>query len=229
MQTPKAAHLLLAGLALVAPAAAKAEMILSQVIVDLEAHEAPRDDIEVYNAGSERMYVLAEPFEVLNPGTAEETRIRVQDPGLGGMLVSPLRMVLAPGERRVIRVALTAGRPAIERVYRVAIKPVAGELMADVHAVKVLIGYDVLVLARPAEATGELSGERVGRTLRMRNGSNTSREIFDGRQCDPQGSHCGQLPAKRLYAGASWEQVLPHDAPATYSAAQGSKVVNLAF
>ena len=106
---------LLAGLALAMPAPASAEMVLSQVIVDLEPNEAPRDDIEVSNTGSERMYVLAEPFEILNPGTKEESRVDARDPLAAGLLVSPQRIVLAPGERRVIRVALTGDRPARER------------------------------------------------------------------------------------------------------------------
>jgi P pilus assembly chaperone PapD len=222
-------HLLLAGLALAMPAPASAEMVLSQVIVDLEPGEAPRDDIEVLNSGSERMYVLVEPFEVIGAGTPEERRVRIDDPSQGGLLVSPQRIVLAPGERRAIRVALTEGRPARERVYRVAIKPVAGQLVSDVNAVKVMVGYDVLVLARPEQALGGLSGERIGQRLVIRNEGNASQEIFEGRQCDQDGGDCRALPAKRLYSGASWEQTLPFDTPATYAAAQGSKVVKLSF
>lgn len=221
--------LLLSCLALATPSSANAEMVLSQVIVDLEPGEAPRDDIEVFNSGSERMYVLAEPFEVLAAGTPEESRVRIGDPSRGGLLVSPQRIVLAPGERRAIRVALTEGRPARERVYRIAIKPVAGELVSDVSAVKVMVGYDVLVLARPAQMVGGLSGKRIGQKLVIHNEGNASFEIFDGQQCNQDASDCRILPARRLYAGASWEQTLPLDTAVTYLAARGSRMVKHSF
>lgn len=220
-------HLALA--ALVLPSAADAEMVLSQVIVDLEAHEAPRDDIEVLNNGSERMYVRAEPYEILKPGTAEEARVSAQDPSVSGLLVSPQRLVLAPGERRVIRIATTSSRPAHERVYRVAITPVAGDVVAEATAVKVFVGYDVLVLVRPSHVSGGLEADRSGKSLVIRNEGNASREIFDGKQCDRQRTSCHQLPAKRLYAGAAWEQTLPLDTLVAYSSATGSKVATLEF
>lgn len=224
-----ALNALLAGMALLSPSAASADMVLSQVIVDLEPNEAPRDDIEVSNNGSERMYVLAEASEILNAGTKDETRVDARHPSAAGLMVSPQRMVLAPGERRVIRVALTGNRPARERVYRVAIKPVAGDVISEVNAVKILVGYDVLVLARPAQESGVLTIERIGKTLVIRNEGNASQEIFDGEQCDRDGKDCRALPAKRLYAGASWEQTLPHDESVTYSAARGSRITKLAI
>jgi Mat/Ecp fimbriae periplasmic chaperone len=215
--------------ALVLPSTANADMVLSQVVVDLEAHEAPRDDIEVFNNGSERMFVRAEPFEILKPGTADEARVGARDPSVSGLLVSPQRLILAPGERRVIRIASMLDRSARERVYRVAITPVAGDVVAETAAVKVLVGYDVLVLVRPSQIIGGLKAERVGRNLVIHNEGNVSREIFDGSQCDRQRAACHKLPAKRLYAGASWQQAVPYDAPITYSVAAGSKVTTLDF
>lgn len=221
--------LLLAGLASALPASANAEMVLSQVIVDIEGHEAPRDDIEVFNSGSERLYVLAEPFEILDAGTDAETRVPLSDPGASGLLVSPQRLVLAPGERRVIRVAVTGPRPLRERVYRVAIKPVAGELTAEVDAVKILVGYDALVLVRPAQLLGTVKSERADRSLVLRNMGNASRELFDGKQCDTAGAECRALPAKRLYPGASLTQSLPYDTPVRYTSAVGKNIEALVF
>ena len=71
---------------------AHAEMVLSQVIVDLLPSKPPREDIEVWNDGDERMYVLAEPFEILAAGTPAEQRVAVTDPERAGLLVSPLRL-----------------------------------------------------------------------------------------------------------------------------------------
>lgn len=209
--------------------AAHAEMVLSQVIVDLLPNE-PRGDIEVFNDGPERMYVAADPFEIVDAGTPEERRIQVAaDPEQAGLLVSPRKIVLAPGERQTIRVAAIGERPETDRVYRLAIRPVAGPLQADQSALKVLVGYDALVLVRPATQIDDVSSVRDGRSLTLTNAGNTAQELFDGRQCDASGGDCRSLPAKRLYPGGSWQQTLPFDTPATYKSAIGSDISERTF
>jgi P pilus assembly chaperone PapD len=203
---------------------AHAEMVLSQVIVDLLPGKPPREDIEVWNDGPERMYVLAEPFEIVAAGTPQEQRVAAGLPDPAGLLVSPQRLVLEPGERRTVRVAAIGERPAADRVYRVAIRPVAGALSAEASALKVFVGYDTLVLVRPERFTGDVEAERHGRTLTLVNRGNTAQELFDGKQCDPAGAECQGLPAKRLYPGASWEQTLPFDTPVSYQAAIGPTI-----
>ena len=203
---------------------AHAEMVLSQVIVDLLPGKPPRDDIEVFNDGPERMYVSAEPFEIRSAGTPREQRLPATDPERSGILVSPQKLVLSPGERRTIRIAAIGERPAVDRIFRVAIKPVAGPLSADASALKMFVGYDALVLVRPAQFTGDVTGERTGKALFVTNAGNTAQELFDGRQCDTSGKNCRSLAAKRLYPGATWEQTLPFDTPVIYKAAIGSTI-----
>jgi P pilus assembly chaperone PapD len=212
------------GSALGAASPARAEMVLSQVIVDLLPDKPPREDIEVWNDGGERMYVSAEPFEIRAAGTPAEQRVAAGPPDEAGILVSPQRLVLEPGERRTIRVAAIGERPTTDRVYRVAVRPVAGAISAEESALKVFVGYDALVLVRPERFTGDVAGERQGRTLVLRNAGNTAQELFDGKQCDAAGKDCRPLPAKRLYPGAAWEQTLPFDTPVTYKAAIGPTV-----
>lgn len=203
---------------------ARAEMVLSQVIVDLETDEPPRDDIEVWNSGTDRMYVQAEPFEIISPGTAQEARVAASDPETSGLLISPQRLVLAPGERRIIRIALIGERPSFDRVYRVAIRPVVGAVSSPGNAVKVLVGYDALVIVRPAQRSGDIVGHRDGNALVLRNEGNTSQEIYQGRQCNAAGGDCRELPAKRLYPGASWVQALPFDTPVSYKTAVADQI-----
>jgi Mat/Ecp fimbriae periplasmic chaperone len=203
---------------------ASAEMVLSQVIVDLLPGKPPRDDIEVFNDGPERMYVSAEAFEIRSAGTPLEQRLPATDPERSGILVSPQKLVLSRGERRIIRIAAIGERPAVDRIFRVAIKPVAGPLSADASALKMFVGYDALVIVRPAQFTGDVAGERKGKALFLTNAGNTAQELFDGRQCDTSGKNCRSLAAKRLYPGATWEQTLPFDTPVTYKAAIGSTI-----
>ena len=208
---------------------ARAEMVLSQVIIDLQADAPPRDDIEVFNNGTERLYVAAEPFMIRNPGMSDEQRVPASRPDQSGLIVSPQRLVLAPGERRIIRIAAFGPRSESDRVYRVAIKPVTGALVSDQSALKVLVGYDTLVIVRPEKLMRSIVGQRVGRTLVIRNAGNTTQELFDGIQCDSEGKTCQSLTAKRLYPGARWEQTLPFETPVKYRTAIGSAVSDWAF
>lgn len=210
-------------------APAHAEMVLSQVIVDLLPGKPLRDDIEVLNNGEERIYVSAEPFEIRAPGTPDEQRVPARDPEQSGILVSPQRLVLEPGERRLIRIAALGDRPESDRIYRVAIRPVAGPLSSAQSALKVFVGYDTLVLVRPERLVGDIEAERQGRTLVLRNNGNMAQELYEGRQCDSAGGNCRALPAKRLYPSARWEQVLPFDTAVSYKSTLGSKVIERQF
>lgn len=220
---------LVAGFAMSAAIAppARAEMVLSQVIVDLQPGKPGHGDIEVWNAGTDRMYVVAEPSEIRAPGLKAEQRVSDPDPEVTGLLVSPQRMVLEPGQRRMVRVSAISARQPVDRIYRVTIKPVAGDVDADATAIKVLVGYDVLVLYRPENIAGDVTATRNGRSLKLHNASNTAQEVFDGKQCDAGGTECKTLGANRLYAGADWEQILPYDTPVEYriTAGNGTRTV----
>ena len=212
----------LLGVSFLAPASA--EMVLSQVIFDLRPGEAPRQDVEVYNNGSERMYVAADVFRILEPGTPREQRVAEQPAQEPDLLVSPKRMILAPGERRTVRIAALGPRSETDRIYRVAIKPVAGEVTSDKSALNVFWGYDTLVIIRPEKTIDDIRFERDGRRLVIRNAGNTNQEFFEGMQCDKDGLNCHSLPPKRLYPGAAWEQFVPLDTKVTYKTALGATV-----
>ena len=102
-----------------------------------------------------------------------------------------------------------------ERVYRITIKPVVGEVTGDHSGLKVLVGYDVLALVRPARPGQAVRGRREGQRLLVSNDGNMSVELMNGRQCDASGT-CVSLPGKRLYAGATWSQELPGNGKVEY-------------
>ena len=195
---------------------AAAGIVLSEVIVDLDASVPPRDDIEILNDGTERLYVVAEPAAIKAPGTPEEARLEVRDPGELGLLVSPNRLVLEPGQRKLVRIA--ALKPAINRdlIYRVTFKPVVGAIEADASGLKVLVGYDVLVIVRPPHPTASITATRSNGMIVLKNAGNTNAEMFSGRQCDASGRSCVELPSRRLYAGAVWQVPLTRDTPVEY-------------
>ena len=201
-------------------------MVLSQVIVDLQPGKPPRDDIEIYNTSAERLYVVIEPAEILKPGTRDEQRLEKSDPERLGLLVTPNRMILEPGQRKLLRIAAIAARAATDRIYRVAVKPVAGTV-EDASALKVMIGFDVLVVLRPEIMRPKLVTSRTGRQWRVENRGNTNVELVDGRQCEGSTSHCVDLPGRRLYPGTSWEHTLPLSIDPIYYVKTGSGVERL--
>lgn len=206
-----------------------ANLVLSQVVVDLTPAGPPRADVEAWNTGAERMYVVAEPASIVDPGTPGERRVASADPAESGLLVTPQKMILEPGERKLIRVAAVAPRGARDRVYRVTVKPVAGDVSATASALKVLVGYDMLVIVRPAVMTGDVSARREGTTLILTNTGSTSVEIYDGQQCNATGGDCRALPARRLYAGASWSQPIDPGRPVAYKIKTGLTVKTVTF
>lgn len=216
-------------ISVVAAVPASAGMVLSQVIVDLHSDKPPRDDIEIWNDTPETMYVSAEPFLIVAAGTPNEQRIPAARPEESGLLVSPQKLVLSAGERRTIRIAAVGERPTTDRVYRVAIKPVAGAVESETSALKVFVGYDALVIVRPEKAMPGLEVERIGRSFVLRNEGNSTLELFEGRQCDGNDDNCQSLPAKRLYPGVVWEQALPYETKVSYKSAIGTHVRQLEF
>lgn len=193
---------------LLASQPAAAELVVSQLIVEFRP-EGPRTaDIEIFNDSDERSYAVVEPRELINPGTPGEERIMTPDPAKLGLLASPARLILEPQQRRTLRIAAIGAPADRERVYRVTVKPVTGEVSGET-GLKLLVGYDLLVLVRPPNIRQGIEARRSQSRLTITNNGNASVELAEGKQCGSGGQTCHSLPAKRLYAGASWSQELP--------------------
>ena len=213
---------------LVMPQAASAEVVLSQLVIDLAPGKPARGDIEVWNNDKERAYVTVEPYEVMNPGAAVMQRRTDPDPEKLGLLVTPARMILEPGQRKLLRISALGSLPSRERVFRVTVKPTVGEVQANVTGLKLLIGYDVLVLLRPVAAPVRLSGRRNGDKLVIRNEGAASVELAAGKACRARNA-CQDLPGKRLYAGAEWTVDAPAGAAVDYAVVTSSATVHQTF
>jgi P pilus assembly chaperone PapD len=201
--------------ALVVATPAGAELMLSDLIVDLQPGKPMRRDVEVWNNSPERSFVSVEPREILNPGLPNQTIREDPDPEKLGLLVSPQRMILEPGQRKLVRIGMLAGADSREHVYRVMVKPVVAGVQSEEDGLKIVVGYDVLVLVRPAQSAANVAASRTGQEITFRNNGNVSVEIVDGRQCS-EPTQCKDLPGKRLYPGATWTVGLPSALPAEY-------------
>lgn len=223
-----AAGLLTAASSAVPLDAARAELVLSQLVVELAPMDHARADVEVFNHGDERAFVAVDPREILAPGTGRESSWVDPDPEKLGLLISPARMILEPGQRKLLRVATIQANDR-ERVYRVTVKPVVGQLSAQSSGLKLLVGYDLLVLVRPSKLQPHVSGVRSGSKLTIRNDGNVSVELVDGRQCDAASSHCEELAGGRLYAGAEKTVDLSVGRRAQYNMKLGDTVTPVQF
>jgi P pilus assembly chaperone PapD len=208
---------------------ARADIVLSELIVELHPGDHAREDVEIWNRDKERAYVAVEPAEIVDPGRPDQSRREDPDPEKLGLLVAPARMILEPGQRKLVRIATLGADTSREHVYRVTVKPVAGPLHSDASGLKVLVGYDLLVLVRPAVAHPAVTGTRNGNSLTLRNDGNASVELTHGRQCDSTGQKCAELPGKRLYAGADWTETLPGAGTVEYSVKSPAGPVSMKF
>jgi hypothetical protein len=113
----RAVYVLVALLSLVQPlGSASADIVLSELIVDLQRGRHTREDIEIWNNDSTRAYVAIEPAEILDPGRADQERRVEPDPEKLGLFVAPTRMILEPGQRKLIRLAVLGPDASRERV-----------------------------------------------------------------------------------------------------------------
>jgi P pilus assembly chaperone PapD len=209
--------MLLVGVWLVATTGpAQADMVLNKVVIDFHGDKVPRDDIKIQNSGDETLFVLVEPFQILNPGTKDQKREKIRDPGKAGLLVTPNRFVLQAKQTKIMRLVVLKPAEKEDRVYRLTVRPVVGEVKANQTAVKIVIGYDVLVVVRPGGAKGNLQSKRDGKKITFSNSGETSVLLSNGKNCNAKGEDCVDLPPKRLYVGNEWTTELKYDTPAKY-------------
>ena len=111
---------------------ARAEFVVSELIVELQPGKHIRDDIEVWNNSPDRSFRSRSSLERSSTRRSPRKRARQDpDPEKLGILVSPARMILEPGQRKLVRIATLGASAERERVYRVTIKPAAGALQSS--------------------------------------------------------------------------------------------------
>ncbi|WP_265570920.1 fimbria/pilus periplasmic chaperone [Sphingomicrobium nitratireducens] len=225
--------LLRCSVAIVAAAAVcaplKSELLIEKLVVELNDNDDGVEDVEIFNNGNERAFISIEPVRIENPGV-DPRRITEIDPEALGLLVSPGKVILDPGQRRLIRIASFAQRHEQEQVYRVLVKPVPAPDEPEVTGLNVMVGYDLLVLVRPQTINFNLSGEIRGGNFTVTNQGNSSVELLAGEQCAKAGEKdCRELPGKRLYVGQTWSLPLEGNDQVHYFVKYPGAVKRLTF
>ncbi len=193
---------------------AQAQIGISPVIVDFTADQPLAQNILVQNSGSNTAYVNVTPYVVQNPGTKQEKQVRIYNPSVSGILVSPSSLVIPAGQQRYVRIMLTKSLGNTDRMYRVNFIPeIAGLETTQIIKGKelglhIIVGYGALITARPQNLMPTISFSRQRQALHIKNTGNTNLFIT-ATQCNSK-SHCIKLISDRLYAGNQWQIKLPY-------------------
>lgn len=202
-------------------ATAQAGMTVDRMVVTFLPDGSKNEDIQVTNRGNEVLFVEVTPEMVTDSALPTEQRTVIRNPVEAGLLVSPRRIRLEPGDTQVVRL-VRMRQFNEERVFRVDLKPVVGELQAEQSGVKILVGYNLIVFAAPQVMNVALDATREGKTLVLSNTGNVNIEFRDLFQCDDaqllqqarqQPDRCVTVTTKRLYPGRTQSVELPYNTP----------------
>lgn len=177
------------------PTAANAQLAIDRLWVDMDSSGVARSDFVVRNESKDKYYVTITTTEVVAPGTAEEKRVSIANPEELGLLVTPNRVILEPGQLRAFRIVSLNKNIASDRVYRVNVTPQIGSVSVQNAnaenrglAIKVLAAFDVLVTVRPKDNQPTLSVQRDGEFLTLSNPGNSNLLLLDGAVCPVAGT-----------------------------------------
>lgn len=194
-----------------------ADIFVDRAIVRLGAGAATREDVKVINNGGDVGYVQVDVFEVRNPGTEQEERVKVTDPDAVKLIASPSKLMIPANSQKLVRIVNLDPAATGERIYRINITPVLPPLeQEEGSVVRIVVAYQLLVIVDPVQPEESLDITRSGYRLAVHNNGNTNVLFSDGKQCDVGGEHCIDIPAHRVYPGNNWEVDLEMDQPATF-------------
>lgn len=219
-------RLLIVAVFLISSSPSIASMIIDRAIVVYEPGQPSRQDVQISNPDKEPLFVKVTIFEVQNPGTEQEKRVEVKNPKDIPFLVTPNKLVVPPNGNKLVRLVNLAKGGDTDRIYRINLTPVVGEVESTEMALKVVVGYQLLVMVQPEHPNATLEVTRKGRMINFKNVGNTNVLVRNGKQCPAGDSNevdCREINGTRIYAGNSWTSELPFDQPVNFSLTIGSK------
>lgn len=188
-----------------------ADIVLSEVILDFKDKQTIRKDVTVENVGSEKKYIAVETAVITNPGLDPVVRKKVKNPLEANLVVTPNKLILAPKQKRNLRFIIKSKPATSDEIYRVRVVPKLGKVSLKGKGkkdnkktgVKVVVGYDVLVMNRPTVPKTSYQIKRIGNKLTITNNGNTNFLIRSITQCDDEERKkgCEKSSGFRMYAG----------------------------
>lgn len=186
-----------------------AQISVTPLFLQFSKNTKPFQDFSVTNRGKKKAYVDIAARILENPGAENEKEVSYKNPKQLGLIVSPQKLIIAPGQSRAIRVSSIIPPGNAERNYRISVvpkknfsikKPVAkGKMGAQVN---ILIGYELTVRVAPKNPTLDYSITRQGDKLLIKNTGNITFIINKRKYCggtDP----CKEKANIRAYPGVT--------------------------
>lgn len=196
---------------------------LSEVILDYEPGQGLFRDIWASNTGIDTLYVQIDVDQIINPGEMPMKREAIKDLSKADLLVTPRQFKLTPGKRQRIRFLFKTPFENTEKIYRATVTPKINRLlMKKVEGekkglgLKVLIGYEILVIKRPRAMNAQLKIERKAKQLSVENIGNTNALLLYLQQCpkgDMDRDQCIKSNGPRVYPGRKEDIPLQFDIP----------------
>ena len=179
-------------------------MVLNKSIVYFKADAGTTEDVVVRNPDRETLYLQTDVYKVINPGTDDEQRIKVENPDEIMMLVTPQRAVIPSGRSKTIRLVSLEVPKHKEEVYRITFRPIVGDVKATETAIKILIAYQNLIFVEPENPYYEVVAHRNKNEVTFKNSGNVNVFLRSGKQCrilEGESICEPMLDSFRIYAG----------------------------
>ena len=201
-------------------AVAHAQITVNRTILDFE-HDKQVQDFEVLNDGQFSVYLNLQVSEIEKPHRDRRERVLLDDPRTAEVLVSPSQITLPPGKSKRVRVIIRTQAQERDRIYRLSVIPDTGPVRltrqdpaAVAGGVKLLVGYDLLVISRPPQPDATVDVQRRSDSLRLTNRGNSNVLMQQIAQCSQTSLDCVELtPPRRLYAGEQMQLALNTNLP----------------
>jgi P pilus assembly chaperone PapD len=191
-----------------------AQITVSKSVIEFSADSLVQD-VDIVNTADYKIFLNMSVAHIQNPESATPVRVELTDPRTAPVLVSPKQLLIPPGQRKRLRIILRQPPGKTESIYRLAIKPFIGDVELSGNnqggkqsALKVLLGYDLLLIARPLDAQVKLDVKRTNKNLTFTNSGNSNVLLRRLMQCDQAGK-CEELQPNRIYAGETYTVELP--------------------
>ena len=200
-------------------------LIVTPLVVNITPGKNAFADIHLLNENKEhKVYVRISTQRLLNPGAAKPKWQTLRDnPFAFGLSTSRSNIVMSPDSRQIIRVTSLKKAGQQDRIYRITIVPLFGDIEAPrarahevVHQINLHVGYRVWVFVRPLVTKRLVTMKQTDQHLVVKNEGNSNVLLYGGVQCDKAGKQCQDLPSKRLFSGETWQETLPYDTKPQY-------------
>jgi len=178
-----------------------AQLNVDKSILEL-SNKTNKTNVRLSNSGEDTLYINLNLVEIIDPARSDTESKALTNPATDGIIIHPRQIVLQPGQARTAKVMLSQAVESQDRVFRLNIKPLAGDALPNADAeqsagVRIMLGYQLLVLARPDKLDIDVEMTRNDNNVVFNNKSNTSVLLRELSACN--GDSCTEMTPNRLY------------------------------